>query len=158
MCRRTEDEVRPTVGLPCQTFLMVLQCTRPSTDTGFSEKPSHLSRHIRHTWEYGGSISPFNPRVRTGFLHFKIKFWNHLFIYQNAYLEFLMLCCMFKIDLYSRTLWCIQTCDVFYTCILLHVNSCVTFSQKCVYLHIRNKCMNFMTRMYQNKMPLRIIW
>ena len=44
---------------------------------------------------------------------------------------------------------------MYFTCILLHVNTSVTFAQKCVfYLHKRNKCMNFI--MYQNKMPLRI--
>ena len=136
MCRRTEEEVGPTVRLPCQTFLMVLQCTRPSTDTGppflgFSEKPSNLSRLLRCTWVYGGSISPFHPRVPKGFLHFKIKFWNHLFIYQNAYLKFLILCCMFKIDLYSRSLWCIQTCDVFYLYSITCKYLCDILSEVC---------------------------
>ena len=99
-----------------------------------------------------------NPRVPTGgFYILRSNFLNNLFIYQNAYLKFLILCCMFKIDLCSKTLCCIQTCDVFYFVFynMYNVNTCETFAQKYVFtFNIRNKCMNFM--MYQNKMPLRI--
>ena len=73
---------------------------------------------------------------------------------KNAYLKFLILCCMFKIDLYSKTLCCIQTCNVFYLYSIACQYLCDIRSEVCFYLHKRNKCMNFM--MYQNKMPLRI--
>ena len=109
----------------------------------YSEKPSHFRRLLRRTWGYGGSIYHFKPRVPTGVLHFKIKFWNHLFIYQNAYLKFFILCCMFKIDLYSKTLCCIQTCDVFYLYSITLKYFCDIRSEVCFYLHKRNKCMNF---------------
>ena len=73
---------------------------------------------------------------------------------KNAYLKFLILCCMFKIDLQSKTLCCIQTCDVFYLHSITCKYLCDIHSEVCFYLHKRNKCMKFI--MYQNKMPLCI--
>ena len=70
-----------------------------------------------------------NPRVPTGVLHFRIKFLSDLFIYQNAYLKFFILCCMFKIDLCSKH--CVAFRHVIYfTNILLHVNTCEKYAQK----------------------------
>ena len=46
------------------------------------------------------------------------------------YSKFAVLCCMFKIYVYSKTMCCIQTCDVFYLYSI--ICKCVTFAKKCV--------------------------
>ena len=64
------------------------------------------------------------------------------------------MCCMFEIDLNSKTLSCIQACDVFYLYSITCKYFCDIRSEVCFYFHKRNKCMNFM--IYQNKLQLHI--
>ena len=72
MCRRIEEEVEPTVGLPRHRHFVgffnvpVQTPTREPPFYGYSEKPPHFSRHLRHAWGYGGHILDLNPRVPTG--------------------------------------------------------------------------------------------
>ena len=69
MCRRIEEEVEPTVGLPrhrhfVEFFNVPVQApTRDPPLYGYSEKPPHFSRLLRHAWRYGGHILDLNPRV-----------------------------------------------------------------------------------------------
>ena len=71
MCRRTEEEVEPTVGLPRHGhfvgffYVPVQTPTRDPPFYGYSEKPPHYSRLLRHAWGYGGHILDVNPRVPT---------------------------------------------------------------------------------------------
>ena len=70
--RRTEEEVEPTVGLPRHRhfagfFNVPVQTpTRDPPLYGYSEKPPHFSRLLRHAWGYGWHILDLNPRVPTG--------------------------------------------------------------------------------------------
>ena len=67
MCRRTEEEVEPTVGLPRHRHFVgffnvpVQTRTRDPPFYGYSEKPPHFSRLLRHAWGYGGHILDLNP-------------------------------------------------------------------------------------------------
>ena len=67
MCRRIEEEVEPTVGLPRHRHFVgffnvpVQTPTRDPPFYGFSEKPPHFSRLLRHAWGYGGHILDLNP-------------------------------------------------------------------------------------------------
>ena len=71
MCRQIEEEVEPTVGLPRHRHFVgffnvpVQTPTRDPPFYGYSEKPPHFSRLLRHAWGYGGHILDFNPRVPT---------------------------------------------------------------------------------------------
>ena len=71
MCRRIE-EVEPTVGLPRHRHFLgffnvpVQTPTRDPPFYGYSEKPPHFSRLLRHVWGYGGHILDLNPRAPTG--------------------------------------------------------------------------------------------
>ena len=71
MCRRTE-EVGPTVGLPRHRHFVgffnvpVQPLTRGKPFYGFSEKPSHFSRILRRSVEYGGPILVLDPLVPDG--------------------------------------------------------------------------------------------
>ena len=128
--------------------------TRGQLFLGYSEKPSHFRRLLRRTWGYGGSISHFKPRVPTGVLHFKIKFWNHLFMNQKRIFKILYYVLHVRnwfefknIELHSD-IWSILL--VFYYIKYF----CDICSEMCFYFHKRNKCMNFM--IFQNKLPLHI--
>ena len=67
MCRRTEEEVEPTVGLPRHRYFVAffnVPVQTPIRDPpfyGYSEKPPHFSRLLRHAWGYGGHILDLNP-------------------------------------------------------------------------------------------------
>ena len=67
MCRRIEEEVEPTVGLPRHRHFVgffnvpVQAPTRDPPLYGYSEKPPHFSRLLRHAWGYGGHILDLNP-------------------------------------------------------------------------------------------------
>ena len=67
MCRRIEEEVEPTVGLPRHRHFVgffnvpVQTPTRDPHFYGYSEKPPHFSRLLRHAWGYGGHILDLNP-------------------------------------------------------------------------------------------------
>ena len=72
MCRRTEEEVGPTVGLPCQTFLgffnvPVQAAIRGQPFLSYSEKPSTSFTTHGHTEDL---ILILNLRVPTAVLHF----------------------------------------------------------------------------------------
>ena len=67
MYRRIEEEVEPTVGIPRHRhfggfFNVPVQApTRDPPFYGYSEKPPHFSRLLRHAWEYGGYSLDLNP-------------------------------------------------------------------------------------------------
>ena len=67
MCRRIEEEVEPTVGLPRHRHFVgffnvpVQTPTRDPPFYGFSEKPPHFSRLLRHARGCGGHILDLNP-------------------------------------------------------------------------------------------------
>ena len=74
MCRRTEEEVWPTVGLPTP-FRRVLYRARPSTDTGptflygDSDTPPHLVAFYDHAGDTEVHILDLTPppnRALTG--------------------------------------------------------------------------------------------
>ena len=73
MCRRTEEEVVPTVGLPRHIhFVGIFKRARPSIDTGpnflrlFRENCPLSVRLLRRAWGFRGPILVLNPRVPTG--------------------------------------------------------------------------------------------
>ena len=76
MCRRTEEEEVPTVGLPRHRhFVGFFNVPVPSTDTGpsflygDSDTPPHLVAFYDHpgdTEESGGHILDLTPRTLTG--------------------------------------------------------------------------------------------
>ena len=76
MCRRIEEEVEPTVGLPRHRHFVgffnvpVQAPTRDPPLYGYSEKPPHFSRLLRHAWGYGGHILDLNPPGPHGELRF----------------------------------------------------------------------------------------
>ena len=80
MCRRTEEEVEPMVnGLPRHRHFVgffnvpVQTPTRDPPFYGYSEKPPHFSRLLRHAWGYGGHILDLTPpRVPTGVFLLKL--------------------------------------------------------------------------------------
>ena len=79
MCRRTEEEVEPMVGLPRHRHFVgffnvpVQTPTRDPPFYGYSEKPPHISRLLRHAWGYGGHILDLTPpRVPTGVFLLKL--------------------------------------------------------------------------------------
>ena len=74
MCRRTEEEVGPTVGLPCHRHFVGffnVPVLAPTRDHPFyTVIPTHrpISRLLRSRWGYGGHIIDFTPRALTGAL------------------------------------------------------------------------------------------
>ena len=74
MCRRIEEEVEPTVGLPRHRHFVglfnvpVQTPTRDPPFNGYSEKPPHFSRLLRHAWRYEGHILDLNPGSPRGML------------------------------------------------------------------------------------------
>ena len=70
MSRRTEEEVRPTVGLSHHRhfvgFFNVPVKTRGHLFYSYSKKPSHFSRLLRRAWGYGIPILILNPRIPKG--------------------------------------------------------------------------------------------
>ena len=87
--------------------------TRGQLFLGYSEKPSHFRRLFTTRWGYRGSFSHFKPRVPTGILHFKIKFWNHLFISKTHIFKILYFVLhvqnwfVFKNIVLHLDMWCI---------------------------------------------------
>ena len=75
MCRRTEEEIGPTVGLPCHRHFVgffnvpVHAPTRGHPFYGCSEKPPNFNRLSRRAWGYEGPILVIHPRVPTGAWH-----------------------------------------------------------------------------------------
>ena len=73
MCRRTEEEVVPTVGLPRHRhFAGFFNRARPSTDTGptflygDSDTPPHLVAFYDHAGDTEVHILDLTPRALTG--------------------------------------------------------------------------------------------
>ena len=92
--RRCAGRLKKRFGSHARHFLVsfnvpVQAPTRGQLFLGYSEKLSHFRRLLGRTWGYGGSIFYFKPRVPTRVLDFKIKFWNHLFIYQKRIFKIL---------------------------------------------------------------------
>ena len=70
MCRRTEDEIGPTVGLPRHRHFEGFFLPYPSKHRygtlifyGYSEKPPNFNRLLRHARVYGGPIDDRNDDV-----------------------------------------------------------------------------------------------
>ena len=67
MCRLTEEEIGPTVGLPRHRHLLEFFNVPVKAPTrGQSEKQSHFSRLLRCALGYGGHIFILNPRGGRG--------------------------------------------------------------------------------------------
>ena len=72
MCRRTEEEVEHTVGLPRHRHFVgffnvpVQAPTRDPPFYGYFEKPPHFSHLLRHAWGYGGHILDFQSGTGPG--------------------------------------------------------------------------------------------
>ena len=62
MCRRTEDEIGPMIGLRRHRHFVGFFNVPGQAPThsqplyGYSEKPPHFSRLLRRAWGYGGPI------------------------------------------------------------------------------------------------------
>ena len=72
MCRRTEEEVGPTVGLPRHRHFVGffnVPVQAPTRDQPFYTVISPISRLLQSRLGYGGHILDLTPRALTGEFH-----------------------------------------------------------------------------------------